>query len=71
MSGMWIRLGYIESKVMVLKYIYLVTIVAIFTEILQGTLPINRYFEINDMLANLIGISMSVFVGYMFILKKK
>ena len=71
MSGMWIRLGYIESKVMVLKYIYLVTTIAIFTEILQGTLPINRNFEINDMLANLIGISMSVFVCYMFILKKK
>ena len=71
MSGMWIRLGYIESKVIVLKYIYLVTTIAIFTEILQGTLPTNRYFEINDMLANLIGISMSVFVGYMFILKKK
>ena len=67
----WIRFGYIESKVLDSKYIYFVIIIAVFTEILQGILPINRHFEILDILANLLGIFMSLSLSYLYIFKNK
>ena len=44
---------------------------AFFTEILQGILPINRHFEILDILANLLGIFMSLSLSYLYIFKNK
>ena len=71
LCALWIRLGYIESKVLNLKYIYFIIIIAVFSEILQGTLPINRHFEILDIFANLSGISMSLLLSYVFVFKNK
>ena len=68
---LWIRFGYIESKALHSKYIYFVIIIAVFTEILQGILPINRHFEILDILANLLGIFMSLSLSYLFFKNKK
>ena len=64
MSGFWIKVGFDEKLHLFNKYIYLVIGIGFFSEILQGILPINRHFEIFDMLANLTGIVMSLSLGY-------
>lgn len=43
--------------------------IGFFSEIFQGILPINRHFEIYDMLANLTGIVMSLSLGYVLYYK--
>ncbi|MAU64186.1 MAG: hypothetical protein CMC38_07610 [Flavobacteriaceae bacterium] len=71
MSIMWIRLGFIESKKIKWNYFLLVLSIALITEILQGILPIGRYFEIADILANCIGLLLGFGVSYFYIIKNK
>ena len=71
MSVMWLRLGFLESNKIKWNYFFLVLFTALITEILQGVLPIGRYFEIADMVANCIGIVLGIFVSYIYIIKNK
>jgi len=64
MSGFWVKVGFDEKSLLFNKYIYVVIGIGFFSEILQGILPINRHFEIFDMLANLTGIVISLSIGY-------
>tara|TARA_B100000927_G_scaffold218133_1_gene178270 strand:+ start:190 stop:540 length:351 start_codon:yes stop_codon:yes gene_type:complete len=64
MSGLWIKVGFDEKSLLFNKYIFMVIGIGFFSEILQGILPINRHFEIFDMIANLTGIIMSLSLGY-------
>jgi len=71
MSFMWFRLGFLESNKINWNYFFLVLSTALITEILQGVLPIGRYFEIADMIANCIGILLGLIISYIYIIKNK
>ena len=71
MAIMWIRLGFLETGDLKWNYIRIVIFVAIITEFCQGFLPIGRYFEIADIIANMTGIIIAIFLGKSFILKNK
>ena len=63
MTVMWLRLGFLESNKIKWNYFFLVLLTALTTEILQGVLPIGRYFEIADMIANCIGILLGIIIS--------
>ena len=69
MMLIWLRVSFISSKKMELKYIYLVMAIALITEILQGVLPIGRYFEFADMVANFVGIVLGIITYKLLIFK--
>jgi len=71
MAIMWIRLGFLETGDLKWNYIRIVIFVAIITEFCQVFLPIGRYFEIADIIANMTGIIIAIFLGKSFILKNK
>jgi len=71
MSVMWLRLGFLESNKIKWNYFSLVLFTALITEILQGILPIGRYFEIADMVANCIGILLGLLLTSFIIIKIK
>jgi len=71
MSFMWLRLGYLKSKILKWNYIFIVILVGFFTELCQGILPIGRYFEIADIIANFIGICTGISISYFYIIKNK
>ena len=71
MSFMWFRLGFLESNKIKWNYFFLVLCIALITEILQGVLPIGRYFELADMIANCIGILFGFIISYILIVKNK
>jgi len=71
MSSMWLRLGFFESNKIKWSYFFLVFSTALITEILQGVLPIGRYFELADMAANCIGILLGLIISYIYIIKNK
>ena len=54
-----------------LKCLTIVFLVGLFTEILQGTNFIKRYFEVADLLANSLGIFFSYLIFVLYPLKKK
>ena len=69
-------LGWKESKIFkkdrfYLKCLTIVFLVGLFTEILQGTNFIKRYFEFADLLANSLGIFFSYLIFVLYPLKKK
>ena len=69
-------LGWKESKIFkkdrfYLKCLTIVFLVGLFTEILQGTSFIERYFEFADLLANSLGIFFSYLIFVLYPLKKK
>ena len=68
-------LGWKESKIFkkdrfYLKCLTIVFLVGLFTEILQGTNFIKRYFEFADLLANSLGIFFSYLIFVLYPLKK-
>ena len=68
-------LGWKESKIFkkdrfYLKCLLIVFLVGLFTEILQGTRFIKRYFELADLLANSLGILFSYLIFVLYPLKK-
>jgi len=68
-------LGWKESKIFkkdrfYLKCLLTVFLVGLFTEILQGTRFIKRYFELADLLANSLGILFSYLIFVLYPLKK-
>ena len=65
----WFRVGFISSKKIELKYMYLVITIALVTEILQGVLPIGRYFEFADIVANFVGIVLG-YITYKLLISK-
>ena len=69
MMLIWLRVSFISSKKMELNYIYLVIAIALITEILQGVLPIGRYFEFADMVANFVGIVLGIITYKLLIFK--
>ncbi|MFL2638599.1 MAG: VanZ family protein [Flavobacteriaceae bacterium] len=71
MTFLWLSVNLITSKKIEFKYIFFVISVALITEILQGVLPIGRYFEIADMVANFIGILFGYIIVVSFISKNK
>ena len=71
MSFMWLRLGYLKSKIFKWIYVFIVILVGFFTELCQGILPIGRYFEIADIIANFIGIFTGTSISYFYIFKNK
>ena len=71
MSFMWLRLGYLKSKILKWNYVFIVILVGFFTELCQGILPIGRYFEIADIIANFIGIFTGTSISYFYIFKNK
>ena len=71
MTITWIWLGFLETSRFRWNYIKIVIFVAIITEFFQGVLPIGRYFEIADIIANMTGILIGIFLGKSFILKNK
>ena len=71
MTVMWLRLGFLESNKIKWNYFSLVLFTALITEILQGILPIGRYFEIADMVANCIGILLGFIISFIYIIKNK
>ena len=54
-----------------LKCLTIVFLVGLFTELLQGTNFIKRYFELADLLANSLGIFFSYLIFVLYPLKKK
>ena len=54
-----------------LKCLTIVFLVGLFTEILQGTNFIKRYFEFTDLVANSLGIFFSYLIFVLYPLKKK
>ncbi len=71
MSFMWLRLGYLKSKIFKWNYVFIVILVGFFTELCQGILPLGRYFEIADIIANFIGIFTGTSISYFYIFKNK
>jgi VanZ family protein len=71
MAIMWIRLGFLETGDLNWNYIKIVIFIAIITEFCQGFLPIGRYFEIADIIANMTGILIAFFLSKIHILKNK
>ena len=68
-------LGWKESKIfkkdrLSFKCLLIVFLVGLFTEILQGTRFIERYFELADLLANSLGILFSYLIFVLYPLKK-
>ena len=68
-------LGWKESKIfkkdrLYFKCLLIVFLVGLFTEILQGTSFIERYFELADLLANSLGILFSYLIFVLYPLKK-
>lgn len=68
-------LGWKESKIfkkdrLYFKCLLIVFLVGLFTEILQGTRFIERYFELADLLANSLGILFSYLIFVLYPLKK-
>jgi len=68
--------GWKESKIFkkdrfCLKCLTIVFLVGLFTELLQGTNFIKRYFELADLLANSLGIFFSYLIFVLYPLKKK
>ena len=68
---MWIRLGFLETGDLKWNYIKIVIFIAIITEFCQGFLPIGRFFEIADIIANMTGILIAFFLSKIHILKNK
>jgi len=69
-------LGWKESKIFkkdrfYLKCLTIVFLVGLFTEILQGTNFIKRYFEFADLLVNSLGIFFSYLIFVLYQLKNK
>ena len=71
MAIMWIRLGFLETGDLKWNYIKIVIFIAIITEFCQGFLPIGRYFEIADIIANMTGILIAFFLSKIHIFKNK
>lgn len=68
-------LGWKESKIfkkdrLYFKCLLIVFLVGLFTEILQGTRFIERYFELADLFANSLGILFSYLIFVLYPLKK-
>ena len=68
-------LGWKASKIfkkdrLYFKCLLIVFLVGLFTEILQGTRFIERYFELADLLANSLGILFSYLIFVLYPLKK-
>ena len=71
MSVMWLILGFLEIKKIKWSYLTLVFFIGLITEICQGILPIGRYFEIADIIANSLGILIGFSISSLYILKNK
>tara|TARA_B100000768_G_scaffold131195_1_gene121890 strand:- start:4312 stop:4668 length:357 start_codon:yes stop_codon:yes gene_type:complete len=71
MSVMWLMVGFLEIKKVKWSHLTLVFFIGLITEICQGILPIGRYFEIADIIANSLGILVGFSISSLYILKNK
>ena len=70
MSIMWIRLESYSNTSFPLKSLLFVFLIASLTEFLQGILPINRYRDWADFIANSCGILLGIVAYSLYISKK-
>jgi len=71
MSIMWIRLDYFNESSFPFKSLLLVFIIASLTEFLQGVLPIGRYSDWADFIANSTGILIGILTYRLYFSKNK
>ncbi len=71
MSLMWLRLGFFQTNSLKYSYLIIVVLIGLITESLQGLLPIGRYFEIADIIANFFGILIGLALTKLYIFKNK
>ena len=71
MSIMWIRLDYFNESSFPFKSLLLVFIIASLTEFLQGVLPIGRYIDWADFIANSTGILIGILTYRLYFSKNK
>jgi glycopeptide antibiotics resistance protein len=71
MSIMWIRLDYFNENSFPFKSLLLVFIIASLTEFLQGVLPIGRYSDWADFIANSTGILIGILTYRLYFSKNK
>jgi|TARA_B100000767_G_scaffold138113_1_gene130650 VanZ family protein len=71
MSLMWLRLGFFQTNSLKYSYLTIVVLIGVITESLQGLLPIGRYFEIADIIANFCGILIGFALTKLYIFKNK
>lgn len=69
MSVMWITFGFLQTKKFKWSYLFYVFFIGLLIEFFQLILPIGRYFEIADIIANGLGILLGFSISYLYILK--
>ncbi|MDC1336664.1 hypothetical protein N8263_03145 [Flavobacteriaceae bacterium] len=67
----WKQSNFFKKDKLYLKCLGTVFLVGFFTEFLQGTLFIERYFELADLLANSLGMLFSYVIFVLYPFKKK
>tara|TARA_B100001059_G_C17408280_1_gene367184 strand:- start:146 stop:367 length:222 start_codon:yes stop_codon:yes gene_type:complete len=71
MSMMWITNGFLNTKKLKWSYLFNVFFLGLLIEFFQYILPIGRYFEIADIIANGLGILLGFSMSYYYLLKNK
>ena len=71
MSMMWITNGFLNTKKFKWSYLLNVFFLGLLIEFFQYILPIGRYFEIADIIANGLGILLGFLISYSYLLKNK
>ena len=67
----WKKSNFFKDDKYFIKSLVIVFLVGLFTEFLQGTEYIERYYELADLLANSIGILFSYLIFVLYPFKKK
>jgi len=67
----WKKSNFFKEDKYFIKSLVIVFLVGLFTEFLQGTEYIERYYEVADLLANSIGILFSYLIFVLYPFKKK
>ena len=67
----WKKSNFFNEDKYFIKSLVIVFLVGLFTEFLQGTEYIERYYELADLLANSIGILFSYLIFVLYPFKKK
>jgi len=67
----WKKSNFFKEDKYFIKSLVIVFLVGLFTEFLQGTEYIERYYELADLLANSIGILFSYLIFVLYPFKKK
>ena len=69
MSLMWITNGFLKTKKFKWSYLFYVFFIGLLIEFFQFLLPNGRCFEIEDVIANGLGILLGFSISYLYIFK--